>query len=173
MPDQHRKVTLGDTFGIYGVAGALSCERLAPADLSANSTVSRPRCTLIFSGWISFDVVVRGKCCGYAGAGQRNGGHAGYRGNVVQRHSTSRKVNPSLFGACDFGSLLILLACRFRPNIVIKGAGAPFFEDILTEFTVDSHRESGEKASPIIQLVSKCTRCMVRICSRFPSKNRC
>jgi hypothetical protein len=89
---------------------------------------------------------------------------------VVQRHSTGRKVNPSLFGPndakgpCDFGSLLILLACRFRPNIVIKGAGAPFFEDILTEFTVDSHRESVEKASPIIQLVSKCTRCMVRIC---------
>lgn len=50
---------------------------------------------------------------------------------------------------------------RFRPNIVIKGAGAPFFEDILTEFTVDSHRESVEKASPIIQLVSKCTRCML------------
>jgi hypothetical protein len=56
---------------------------------------------------------------------------------------------------------------------VIKGAGAPFFEDILTEFTVDSHRESVEKASPIIQLVSKCTRCMVRIRGRFPFKNRC
>jgi hypothetical protein len=50
---------------------------------------------------------------------------------------------------------------RFRPNIVIKGAGAPFFEDILTEFTVDSHRESVDKASPIIRLVSKCTRCML------------
>ncbi|KAG1814002.1 uncharacterized protein BJ212DRAFT_1365027 [Suillus subaureus] len=52
---------------------------------------------------------------------------------------------------------------RFRPNIIIKGAGAPFFEDILTEFTADSHRESVDKASPIIRLVSKCTRCMVRI----------
>lgn len=50
---------------------------------------------------------------------------------------------------------------RFRPNIVIKGAGAPFFEDVLTEFTVDSHRESVDEASPIIQLVSKCTRCML------------
>lgn len=50
---------------------------------------------------------------------------------------------------------------RFRPNIVVKGAGAPFFEDILTEFTVDSHRDGVDKASPIIQLVSKCTRCML------------
>ncbi|KAG1742716.1 uncharacterized protein EDB91DRAFT_294104 [Suillus paluster] len=50
---------------------------------------------------------------------------------------------------------------RFRPNIVVQGAGAPFFEDILTEFTVDSHRESVDEASPIIHLVSKCTRCML------------
>ncbi|KAG2070933.1 hypothetical protein BDR04DRAFT_1099163 [Suillus decipiens] len=50
---------------------------------------------------------------------------------------------------------------RFRPNIVIKGAGAPFFEDILTEFTFDSHRESVDKGSPVIRLVSKCTRCML------------
>ncbi|KAG1886124.1 hypothetical protein F4604DRAFT_1724783 [Suillus subluteus] len=50
---------------------------------------------------------------------------------------------------------------RFRPNIVIKGAGAPFFEDILTEFTVDSHHKSVDKASPVIRLVSKCTRCML------------
>lgn len=50
---------------------------------------------------------------------------------------------------------------RFRPNIVIKGAGVPFFEDTLTEFTVDSHRESVDKASPVIRLVSKCARCML------------
>lgn len=50
---------------------------------------------------------------------------------------------------------------RFRPNIVIKGAGAPFFEDILTAFTIDSHHETLDGASSIIRLVRKCTRCML------------
>jgi len=49
---------------------------------------------------------------------------------------------------------------RFRPNIIFKGAGAPFIEDVLTEFTVDSNPQSID-ASPIIRLVSKCTRCML------------
>ncbi|KAJ8586496.1 hypothetical protein M405DRAFT_771597 [Rhizopogon salebrosus TDB-379] len=49
---------------------------------------------------------------------------------------------------------------RFRPNIIFKGAGAPFIEDVLTEFTVDSTPESID-AAPIIRLVSKCTRCLL------------
>ncbi|KAG2136504.1 uncharacterized protein EDB93DRAFT_1242371 [Suillus bovinus] len=50
---------------------------------------------------------------------------------------------------------------RFRPNIVIKGAGAPFFEDTMTEFTIHPHHESVDGASSIIQLVRKCTRCVL------------
>lgn len=61
-----------------------------------------------------------------------------------------------------------LYRSRFRPNIVLKGAGAPFVEDVLTEFTADCHRESVDETLPIIRLVCKCTRCMVRIPVDFP-----
>jgi len=49
---------------------------------------------------------------------------------------------------------------RFRPNIVLKGAG-PFAEDSIAEFTIDSHREVADSTAPIIQLVCKCTRCLL------------
>ena len=55
---------------------------------------------------------------------------------------------------------------------MLKGAGAPFIEDVLTEFVVNSHRESVDDASPIIRLVSKCTRCVVRKSVGSPL-NRC
>ncbi|KAH7916392.1 hypothetical protein BJ138DRAFT_1075230 [Hygrophoropsis aurantiaca] len=56
-----------------------------------------------------------------------------------------------------------LLIERFRPNIVFKGAGAPFAEDVLTEFAIDSHRpgDAIDSTAPIIHLVSKCTRCLL------------
>ncbi|KIJ66454.1 hypothetical protein HYDPIDRAFT_109491 [Hydnomerulius pinastri MD-312] len=54
-----------------------------------------------------------------------------------------------------------LVVERFRPNIVLKGAGAPFAEDVITELSIDSHREVLDGASSIIQLVSKCTRCLL------------
>ncbi|EGO05379.1 hypothetical protein SERLA73DRAFT_101193 [Serpula lacrymans var. lacrymans S7.3] len=50
---------------------------------------------------------------------------------------------------------------RFRPNIVLKGAGIPFAEDSIAEFTIDSHREVTDSTAPIIRLVCKCTRCLL------------
>ncbi|KAH7886257.1 MOSC N-terminal beta barrel domain-containing protein [Phlebopus sp. FC_14] len=54
-----------------------------------------------------------------------------------------------------------LVVERFRPNIVFKGAGAPFLEDIVTELSIDSHPEVMEDAAPPIHLVSKCARCLL------------
>ncbi|KAI6133643.1 hypothetical protein EV401DRAFT_2053448 [Pisolithus croceorrhizus] len=48
---------------------------------------------------------------------------------------------------------------RFRPNIVIKGAGAPFVEDVITEMTITSERQFDDHEPPLVQLVCKCTRC--------------
>ncbi|KAI6154050.1 hypothetical protein BKA82DRAFT_4096936 [Pisolithus tinctorius] len=50
---------------------------------------------------------------------------------------------------------------RFRPNIVIKGAGAPFVEDIMTEMTIASEKQVVDRATSLARLVSKCTRCML------------
>ncbi|KAI6048067.1 MOSC N-terminal beta barrel domain-containing protein [Pisolithus marmoratus] len=50
---------------------------------------------------------------------------------------------------------------RFRPNIVIKGAGAPFVEDIMTEMTVTSEKRVVDHETPLVHLVCKCTRCML------------
>ena len=48
---------------------------------------------------------------------------------------------------------------RFRPNIVIHGAGIPWAEDMWETIKI------GENDSTI-SLVSKCTRCLVRyVCS--------
>jgi len=51
---------------------------------------------------------------------------------------------------------------RFRPNIVFKGAGAPFVEDAVQEISI--HRSSGAgggSVPPVIQVVSKTTRCLL------------
>lgn len=53
-----------------------------------------------------------------------------------------------------------LVVERFRPNIVIKGGGAPFVEDNITELTITSDGEPANSASAI-HLVSKCTRCLL------------
>lgn len=50
---------------------------------------------------------------------------------------------------------------RFRPNIVIKGAGAPFIEDIVTEMTIASEKQIADHELSLAHLVSKCTRCML------------
>ncbi|KAG8219375.1 hypothetical protein J3R82DRAFT_293 [Butyriboletus roseoflavus] len=52
---------------------------------------------------------------------------------------------------------------RFRPNIVFKGAGAPFVEDVVTELSISSDKEAVDGTTGVIHLVSKCTRCLVRI----------
>ncbi|KAL4070478.1 hypothetical protein J3A83DRAFT_4358656 [Scleroderma citrinum] len=54
-----------------------------------------------------------------------------------------------------------LVVERFRPNIVIKGAGAPFVEDNITELAITSDREPADGALSAIYLVSKCTRCLM------------
>lgn len=56
-------------------------------------------------------------------------------------------------------------SCRFRPNIVLKGAGVPFAEDMWREIVVSPKPEPNPNAAPsakTITLVSKCTRCLVR-----------
>ncbi|KII93282.1 hypothetical protein PLICRDRAFT_35477 [Plicaturopsis crispa FD-325 SS-3] len=44
---------------------------------------------------------------------------------------------------------------RFRPNIVIRGAGVPFVEDTLKEIVI------GSSPAPRISLVSQCPRCLL------------
>ncbi|EIN14228.1 hypothetical protein PUNSTDRAFT_58474 [Punctularia strigosozonata HHB-11173 SS5] len=48
---------------------------------------------------------------------------------------------------------------RFRPNIVLKGAGVPFAEDLWEEITIASNVSSSGDAMHIV-LVSPCTRCL-------------
>ncbi|KAI0931062.1 hypothetical protein AcW1_001444 [Taiwanofungus camphoratus] len=53
---------------------------------------------------------------------------------------------------------------RFRPNIVLKGAGVPFAEDMWREIVVSPKPEPNPNAAPsakTITLVSKCTRCLL------------
>ncbi|KAF8131616.1 hypothetical protein EV363DRAFT_1164985 [Boletus edulis] len=51
---------------------------------------------------------------------------------------------------------------RFRPNIVFKGAGAPFVEDVVTELRISSDKEAGaDGTTGIVRLVSKCVRCLL------------
>lgn len=53
---------------------------------------------------------------------------------------------------------------RFRPNIVVNGASA-FAEDTWTEITFDDgSNHPSQSRNPSISLVSKCTRCLVRVC---------
>lgn len=52
---------------------------------------------------------------------------------------------------------------RFRPNIVIKGGGAPFVEDSITELAITPYSGPADRAASAIYLVSKCTRCLVRV----------
>jgi len=48
---------------------------------------------------------------------------------------------------------------RFRPNIVLRGAGMPWVEDMWRDITL--HRDGDEKPHTTIQLVSKCARCLL------------
>ncbi|GBE77201.1 hypothetical protein SCP_0100730 [Sparassis crispa] len=53
---------------------------------------------------------------------------------------------------------------RFRPNIVLKGAGVPFAEDMWREIVVSPDRALDPASAPpqqTITLVSKCTRCLL------------
>ena len=53
---------------------------------------------------------------------------------------------------------------RFRPNIVVKGSGVPFAEDMWRQIAlrpVEPTEASDE--SRTFMLVSKCTRCLVRL----------
>lgn len=61
------------------------------------------------------------------------------------------------------GHLKTLKIERFRPNIIFEGAGVPFAEDMWRGVIIH-HGKTGQKTE--FALVSKCTRCMVRI---FPS----
>lgn len=54
---------------------------------------------------------------------------------------------------------------RFRPNIVFRGAGVPFVEDMIKELVISPDRDSPENGLPI-DLVAKCTRCLVRYLER-------
>ncbi|KAF9245643.1 hypothetical protein BU15DRAFT_40911, partial [Melanogaster broomeanus] len=54
-----------------------------------------------------------------------------------------------------------LVVERFRPNIVFKGAGAPFVEDVITELSIVSDRDALDAPASIIHLVSKCARCLL------------
>lgn len=49
---------------------------------------------------------------------------------------------------------------RFRPNIVLSGAGA-FAEDLWEEITIGPSDRVDSESSPRFMLVSKCARCLV------------
>jgi uncharacterized protein YcbX len=51
---------------------------------------------------------------------------------------------------------------RFRPNIVMAGAGVPFAEDGFKHIVVVPASSAGQEKSDPISIVSKCTRCRVR-----------
>lgn len=60
---------------------------------------------------------------------------------------------------------------RFRPNIVLKGAGAPFIEDLWREILIDCQVERGldpqeAEAARTLTVLSKCARCLV--CTLHP-----
>lgn len=65
--------------------------------------------------------------------------------------------------ACLDERLEVELCYRFRPNIVFKGADAPFLEDVVTELRISSDQGADDGTTGIIYLVSKCARCLVRI----------
>ncbi|KAL4242361.1 hypothetical protein ABKN59_011788 [Abortiporus biennis] len=53
---------------------------------------------------------------------------------------------------------------RFRPNIVIQGAGVPFIEEFVKEFAVipeptENHGET--RRENIITVIAKCARCLI------------
>ena len=50
---------------------------------------------------------------------------------------------------------------RFRPNFVFCGAGLPFVVDVIKEFVISPDRDSPNNGVPIINLVTKCARCLV------------
>ncbi|KAH0837899.1 hypothetical protein J3R83DRAFT_6129 [Lanmaoa asiatica] len=64
-------------------------------------------------------------------------------------------------GICDKWAKDELEIERFRPNIVFKGAGMPFVEDVMAELSISSDKEAVDGMTGIIHLVSKCTRCLL------------
>ena len=59
---------------------------------------------------------------------------------------------------------------RFRPNIVVKGSGVPFAEDMWRQIVlrpVEPTEASDETRT--FTLVSKCTRCLVRLLIALPT----
>lgn len=64
----------------------------------------------------------------------------------------------------DKGLDVDMLYYRFRPNIIFKGAGVPFVEDVVTELSISSDKDAVDGTTGIVHLVSKCARCLVRIC---------
>lgn len=62
----------------------------------------------------------------------------------------------------------------FRPNIVIKGTGVPFAEEAMRDIIVAPKffdNTSIDRRVPVITLVSKCARCLVRVTCLFFSHN--
>jgi uncharacterized protein YcbX len=49
---------------------------------------------------------------------------------------------------------------RFRPNVVLQGAGVPFAEDAWEEIAFTPSGDVGA-TSPTLKLVAKCTRCLL------------
>ncbi|KZT73416.1 hypothetical protein DAEQUDRAFT_703847 [Daedalea quercina L-15889] len=55
-----------------------------------------------------------------------------------------------------------VLIDRFRPNVIIKGAGVPFAEDFWREVTISPSSESSDERHPAeVTFVMKCTRCLL------------
>lgn len=55
---------------------------------------------------------------------------------------------------------------RFRPNIILSG-GNPFVEDQWEEILINSACEDSGADGMSISVVSKCARCLVRLCALF------
>lgn len=63
------------------------------------------------------------------------------------------------------GSDEFALCIRFRPNIVLKGSGVPFAEDMWRQIVLRPVvPPEGPDESRLFTLVSKCTRCLVSSC---------
>ena len=64
---------------------------------------------------------------------------------------------------------------RFRPNIVFRGSGVPFAEDMWRQVVIHSSSEppeledAPEEELRTFTLVSKCARCLVRPASFLQS----
>ncbi|KAF9644632.1 hypothetical protein BDM02DRAFT_888505 [Thelephora ganbajun] len=81
-------------------------------------------------------------------------------GDEVNRWASGEVDGETIGGIDDLWKTSRVPIERFRPNVVFHGAGVPFVEDMIKELVISSSRDTPENGIPI-NLVSKCTRCLL------------